>query len=132
MVPSIFGHIGNLKNALDASWLRDEVINNNIANNETPNFKASTVEFESLLKQKTEGSPELMKTTRTKHLGVGKGYIEPKVVTNYDQTMRFDGNNVDIEQEQTQKAKNALYYYTLTNQLKKEYSRLKYVASDGK
>lgn len=131
MVSAIFNHTDNLRNALDASWMRDEVINNNIANNETPNFKASKVEFESILKKQTEGSPELMKTTRDKHLGVGKGYIEPKVVTDSATAMRYDGNNVDIEQEQTQKAENAIYYYTLTNQLKKEYSRIKY-AIDGK
>ncbi len=132
MVPAIFSHTASLRNALDAAWLRDEVINNNIANNETPNFKASTVEFETLLKQKTEGSAELMKTTRSKHLGVSDGYIKPRVVTNWEQTTRFDGNNVDIEQEQTQKAKNALYYYTLTQKLNNEYSRLRYVAGDGK
>lgn len=131
MVSAIFNHTDNLRNALDASWMRDEVINNNIANNETPNFKASKVEFESILKKQSEGSAELMKTTRDKHLGAAKGYIEPKVVTDTSTAMRYDGNNVDIEQEQTQKAENAIYYYTLTNQLKKEYSRLKY-AIDGK
>lgn len=132
MIPAVFSHASSLKNALDAAWLRDEVINNNIANNETPNFKTSTVEFETLLRQKSEGGAAVMKTTRDKHLGTEKGYIKPRVVTNWEQTERFDGNNVDVEQEEAQKAKNALYYYTLIQKLNNEYSRLKFAAGDGK
>lgn len=132
MLSAIFNHAGNLKNSLDAVWLRDEVINNNIANNETPNFKASTVEFESILKQRTEGGAGVMKTTRSKHLGVTQGYIKPMVSTRWDETSRLDGNNVSVEEEEAQKAENAIRYYTLTQKLNKEYARLKFAANDGK
>ncbi|HOR13388.1 MAG TPA: flagellar basal body protein, partial [Clostridia bacterium] len=42
---SILSKTDVLKSGLDAAWLRNEVIMNNIANAETPGFKASKVEF---------------------------------------------------------------------------------------
>ncbi|HZX21107.1 MAG TPA: flagellar basal body protein, partial [Clostridia bacterium] len=47
----MYGNIDFLTKALDASWKRDEVIANNIANAETPNFKKSVVLFEEILKE---------------------------------------------------------------------------------
>ena len=48
-----FGGIGTelLIKSLDAVWLRQRVISNNIANSETPGYKSKTVEFESLLRR---------------------------------------------------------------------------------
>lgn len=34
-----FGYVDVLKTAADASWLREEVLTNNIANVDTPNYK---------------------------------------------------------------------------------------------
>ncbi len=51
MIPKMFGGIDLLQKGMDAAWVRNEVISNNIANAETPNFKSSSVEFESIFQK---------------------------------------------------------------------------------
>ncbi len=50
-----FNYINVLNKAADASWTRNQVIANNIANNDTPNYKRKDINFETYLKD------ELMK-----------------------------------------------------------------------
>ncbi len=45
----LFSSVNLLEKGLGATWLRNEVISNNIANVDTPGFKASEVEFETLM-----------------------------------------------------------------------------------
>ena len=54
-----FGYVDVLKTAADASWLREEVLTNNIANVDTPNYKRQDVEFTTYLKSALEqaGTP---------------------------------------------------------------------------
>lgn len=46
MFEKMFNNVSLLKKGLDASWLKNEVISNNVANVDTPGFKSSSVEFE--------------------------------------------------------------------------------------
>lgn len=41
MSTGAFGYVNLLKSAADASWTREEVLTNNIANVDTPNYKRS-------------------------------------------------------------------------------------------
>ncbi|MBO7634022.1 MAG: flagellar basal body rod protein FlgB, partial [Lachnospiraceae bacterium] len=45
-----FNYINVLNKAADASWKRNEVIANNIANNDTPNYKRKDIKFQDYLK----------------------------------------------------------------------------------
>lgn len=54
-----------LNRALDASVLRQSVIANNIANNETPNFKRSEVRFEEYLQRELTGNQSTFTGKRT-------------------------------------------------------------------
>ena len=117
--------------AMAASTLRHEVLSNNIANVNTPNFKRSHVRFEDLLKKELglEDDP-LMPVVRTddRHLPLAyRGVIEQENTTN----MRLDGNNVDIDVEMAEVAKNQLYYNVLANQLGGHISRMKSVITSG-
>ena len=121
--------------AMAASTLRHEVLSNNIANVNTPTFKRSHVRFEDLLKKELglEDDP-LMPVVRThdRHLplayrGKAHGVIEQENTTN----MRLDGNNVDIDVEMAEVAKNQLYYNVLANQLGGHISRMKSVITSG-
>ena len=51
----LFNSVDLLKKGMDAGWLRNEVISNNIANEDTVGFKASEVEFENLFAQSLQG-----------------------------------------------------------------------------
>jgi len=132
MISKIFNHSSYLEKSLDASWLRNEVIANNISNVDTPNFKSSSVEFESILEDKLKGKGIEMKKTKTGHISQEEMELKPRVVLNEDTTVRMDGNNVDIENEQINLAKNTIYYNTLVQKIGEEFNRIKYVISEGK
>ena len=55
MSSGIFGYVNVLKSAADASWLREEVLSNNIANVDTPNYKRQDVEFKTYLNSAIAG-----------------------------------------------------------------------------
>ena len=121
--------------ALAAASLRHEVLSNNIANVNTPYFRRSYVRFEDLLKKELglENDP-LMKLVRThdRHLplpfrGKARAAIEQESTTN----MRVDGNNVDIDREMAEVAKNQLYYSALATAVGGHISKLKSVITSG-
>lgn len=126
----IFSHSDVINKALNASWLRNEVIANNISNIDTPGFKSSRVEFETELK-KAMNSDIVMKKTRDKHIDISSSF-EPQVVQNNETTVRMDGNNVDIESEQLEMVKNTIYYNSLVQIISKEFGRLKVAINGGK
>jgi len=135
MWDKIFKPIDLLQKGLSASWTRNAVIRNNIANVETPNFKASDVEFETLMAQAIEGSGFVGTKTHPKHIDIGGTDIDsvtPRIYERKDKSMRMDGNNVDIEDENVKLAQNSLYYNTLLEKLNSEIRRLRMAITEGK
>ena len=122
----IFSQVDLLSKATSASWLRADTINNNIANVETPNFKRSSVSFEEYYRGALDGGRFQEKTTRDKHRLFGENAGgAARVVQENSTTMRMDGNNVDIDREMTDMARNIIYYNTLTTQVSKEFEGLR-------
>jgi flagellar basal-body rod protein FlgB len=127
--------MGVLEKALDASWLRNEVIAHNIANADTPGYKKYRVEFEEELKSALEASTLKGKRTRPKHLDIGASSIDqvrPQVVRTDGTQMREDGNNVDMDEEMTSLAKNAIMYNALVQKISGEFRKLKTVINEGR
>ena len=121
--------------ALSAASLRHEVLSNNIANVNTPNFRRSHVRFEDLL-QKELGLSEdpLMKVVRThdRHFPIPfHGKARPVIEQDSTTNMRLDGNNVDIVIEMAETAKNQLYYSAVAHQLGEHIGRLKSVINSN-
>jgi flagellar basal-body rod protein FlgB len=119
---------------MEAAWLRNTVIRNNLANSETPGFKSSDVKFETLFKSALEGSGFTGKRTRDKHIQVGRGSLntlEPKIVENKKTSMRMDGNNVDVESENVKLAQNSIQHNALLYKLNSELSRIRMAISEG-
>lgn len=128
MINDLFNNVNMLQKGLDASWLRNQVITNNIANVDTPGFKASSVEFESRFKQAlaAQDGGFAAKTTRKEHYdftGEPSG-VTPAVVQDTSTSYRMDGNNVDIDYENVELAKNTIYYNELVQQVSSEFDRL--------
>lgn len=124
MIDKIFSNVGVLQKGLDASWLKNEVITNNIANVDTPNFKSSSVSFESAFKSALSGNSLAAKKTRDKHIDFQSQSMEATVTTNGDTSNGLDGNNVDIDYENAELAKNTIYYSTLIKQVTSEFRKL--------
>ena len=123
-----------LERGLDVETLRRKVIANNIANVDVPHFKRSEVNFESELKraimdvkEKENRLPALM--TSDKHIPFfvprDVRTVAPRVNLDYASTYRNDGNNVDIEKEMVDAAKNQMRYNAFTSQLNHNFKMLK-------
>lgn len=119
-----YNYINVLDKAADASWLRNEVINNNIANATTPNYKRQDVQFETYLMTALAGEDSLDESVSN----VDLSELTATTYTEYaGLSYRMDGNNVDISTENAELAKNQLRYYTLVDAINKEFNGIKTV-----
>ena len=129
MAMGMFDNMTNLQNGLNAAWLRNSTILNNVANVDTPDFKSSGVEFESLYQRMKNDQADgfQAKQTRATHMdfGTGSSTVEGVVVKRDNTTYREDGNNVDIDQEMTDFAKNVIYYNALLRKVNGQFSQMK-------
>ena len=120
-----------LPRAMTAATIRQEVIANNLANVNTPNFRKSNVEFEELLAREIYGDESNGKLqpvrTHDKHLPYVplEFHAEPTIEIDNSTVMRVDDNNVDIDIEMASLAKNQLYYNALVTEFGGHVSRLK-------
>lgn len=119
MAISFKSALGIHEQALYLRAQRAEVLGNNLANVDTPNFKARDVDFSSLLdqaKQQTKNSParavefpaSTPLRTNSRHMGFEAAsgdsdllYIEPSQPS-------IDGNTVEEHQEMARFAKNSM------------------------
>ncbi|MBE5967578.1 MAG: flagellar basal body rod protein FlgB [Lachnospiraceae bacterium] len=119
-----FNYINVLNKAADASWVRNEVISNNIANVDTPGYKRKDVQFESYLRSALLGDNSLEKRVSDAHLDS----LNPSIYTdNISLSYRLDGNNVNIDTESANLAQNQVRYYSLIDSMSQEFGRLKTV-----
>jgi len=131
----IFKPMDVMQRGLSASWQRNAVIRNNIANIETPGFKASNLEFESLLRRAAEEGGFVAARTHENHRAFGSGDINsvrPLITQSRDLSMRADGNNVDIESENVKMVQNSLFYNTLMEKMNSEIRRLRMAINEGR
>ena len=119
-----FNYINVLDKAADASMLRHEVISNNIANNDTANYKRRDVKFEEYLKKELSSGDNLDKQVSNVNLN----NLNASTYTDLaNLSYRLDGNNVNIETENANLAENQIRYYTLLDSMSQEFSRIKSV-----
>ncbi len=119
MNQSLFGYTNIMNQALNASWLRNELISENIANNDTPGYKRKDVAFESFLQT-------ALQTEQPKEMLIEQ--IEPQIyVDNQHMKLRLDGNNVNVETEMVEMKKNAIRYEVLADSVRFNFNRLRTV-----
>ncbi|SYX82794.1 flagellar basal body rod protein FlgB [Paenibacillus alvei] len=112
-------HMSRLEGAIQTSVARQNAISNNIANVDTPYFKRSEVQFESLLRDQMEGGTLVGRRTNEKHFYIGSSQSTPSMQVIRDQAtvMGNNRNNVDMDREMTMQAENQLRYNTFIQQL---------------
>ncbi|MGG7163933.1 flagellar basal body rod protein FlgB [Clostridium ihumii] len=116
-----------IKRGMDVTTLSGKVINNNISNVNTKNYKRQYVNFDEALQNET--SKDLMRKTNSKHLGISSTDIEVK--RDKSSSMREDGNNVDIESEMTSAASNSLMYDALVKEANSRFNMRSSVIKGG-
>ena len=116
--------VDSLSKSLDLYLMRHGVITENIANSETPYFKARKVDFEN----------ELSKAIESESNGSAPGSIhqvQAKVYEDPDAEMGQDLNTVDMDREMASLTKNDLKYSAATQAIQKKFALLKFAATDG-
>lgn len=121
-----------MRRGLDAAALRHEVIADNLANIDTPDFKKSYVTFEDELKFALSRPPKpsfVARQTDPRHLvfdepGPSVEDVKSRVLRQTDTIYRKDGNNVDIDIEMTELAKNTIQYDVLSRQISTSFQRI--------
>ena len=106
-----------LEKMLDVSSVKHKVIANNIANVNTPGYKKMDVSFADQLEK------ALNKDSMNKF-----DTLQPKIVISKEdssETVRNDGNNVDMDKEVSSLVKNTLTYSIYTQLLAKKYEGIK-------
>ena len=123
-----FGYVDVLKTAADASWLREEVLTNNIANVDKPNYKIQDVEFTTYLKSALEqaGTPASTLTQKVNEANLS-GITTRTYTENTTLSYRMDGNNVDLSTENAELAAEQINYNALIDSMNNEFTRMKAV-----
>ncbi|AEY66586.1 flagellar basal body rod protein FlgB [Clostridium sp. BNL1100] len=136
MIEKLYEKSNLLEKSLNASWARNEVISQNLANVDTPNYKRKDVTFEEYLNDSLDSKKLEGITTDERHIPIKSKNIDkikPEITQdNSDTSMRIDGNNVDIDSEMAYLAKNTIQYNSLIQMINNNYSKIKNVISEGR
>lgn len=119
-----FNYINVLQAAANAGLERHEVINHNIANVDTPNYKRKDVQFETYLYAQVAGGDSLDENIDNIEL---ESLLPTTYVDEAGLSYRMDGNNVNIATEEAELAKNQMRIYGLMDSMTQEFSRLRAV-----
>lgn len=103
---------GMLETILDLGAARHKALAENVANLDTPGYKAKDVAFEKIL-QGEMGEGVTLAATNPRHISLEDTEDEMKTrVSAGDEEQGLDGNSVNVEEEMARIAKNNLVYNT--------------------
>ena len=130
------GTLHTLEKVMNLRSIKHSLIVSNIANVDTPNYKA----FDMLIEENLDMAPKpakniVLKRTQPVHFsgrGDGSNEIKFRTETPPEATIRGDGNTVDISKSMGDLAENTLMYNTAAQIISKKFQTLKYVIDDGK
>lgn len=105
--------LGNHDKALILRSHRAELLASNIANSDTPGYKARDIDFKSALENaqasKSQGGNEL-KVTHSNHIQMSSAPAGAETLYRVPNQSSLDGNTVDTQMEKSAFAENALRY----------------------
>jgi len=127
--------INLLGNSLDLRAQRHKLLSSNIANQETPGYRAVDINFEQEMK-KAEGalpSGQPLAATNANHISTGgrAGQAAPVVVDRVTDLEGYDRNSVGVEAEMARLSENTIMYKTSAQLLKYKFSLLMTAIKEG-
>jgi flagellar basal-body rod protein FlgB len=133
------GTLARLERSLDVRLVRQNVLAANVANVDTPGFRAKDVDFTAAM-QAIEGAaradggalqPSAPAPAQTEPPQTGLAADDLPIVELPPSGGSFDGNTVDLDRTMVAMAENALQYGASARAAGKKLAILRYVASDG-
>lgn len=120
----IFSGVDLVNKAIDATLIKKELINQNISNADTPNYKRKDIDFESVLKREVQSKGVS---------NIDLNNLNATIYTDHaSSSYRLDGNNVDIEVERSQETKVELRYNTLVTRITAQLNRMETILQNIK
>ena len=116
---------------------RNQVVNANIANSETPGYRALGYDFEEQLQAVAEiNDPIPVKVTNGMHrkhnLALANGSVTPDVFVRPTESIGHDGNTVDVDEEMAKLTQNDILYRTALETINRKIGLLKYAITGGR
>ena len=102
--------LGNHDKALVVRSQRAELLASNMANSDTPGYKARDIDFKSALENIQAGNNTRMHTTHAKHIALPDINSSTQTMYRVPNQSSLDGNTVDANLEKSAFAENALRY----------------------
>jgi len=113
-MPNLDNALGMHELALKLRSQRMEMLSSNLANADTPNYKAKDIDFRSVLSEYQSGTGSVgtggLKTTNARHIGGDEGMFAGEVKYRNPMQPSIDGNTVDPQVEKSKFMENALQY----------------------
>lgn len=113
--------------ALDYRLLKHNVTSGNIANAETPNYKAKVVDFEGALAR----AVDLNNIAELQNVAPEIGKENVRIEDNPEAEVNNDGNTVNMENEMINLTENSVLYKAALNVINKKLAMLRYGISEG-
>ena len=109
------------ENALKLRTYRQQVLGNNLANSDTPGYKARDIRFADVLKAQLDGvslsKSVNLATTHSGHLPGKVSVEDPRLLYRIPNQPSMDGNTVDGDLELSQFTKNSVFTESALNML---------------
>lgn len=118
----MLGNSGLLsQKSLDFLWEKQKVVMDNIANNDTPGYKAKYVTFEEELRRKLSSANDKTKSKLRDEI------LDSNIRVNStnNESTRLDGNNVNVDVESMEMARTTLQYEYMLKSFNSDYTRLR-------
>lgn len=112
--------------AMNYLWKKQSVIADNVANAETPGYKAKYVTFEQELRQKLEQASADEGQVPVGRKAMREGILVSNIVTHEaNETARMDGNGVNVTEQNVELSRTYIQYQLTTRAFSDEISRLR-------
>jgi flagellar basal-body rod protein FlgB len=123
-----------LGRVLDLRMAQHGLTASNLANAETPQFRARYIPFDRVLASAVDRNRDVeLRRTDARHVSApSEDAVQPEVVEIEPVPWAQDGNSVDPERETVRLTENALMFETVSRGLSKRLAMLRYAASDGR
>ncbi|MBN2801398.1 MAG: flagellar basal body rod protein FlgB [Deltaproteobacteria bacterium] len=122
-----------LETVLDLRVQQHSLTATNLANADTPGFKARVLDFDKALESAVGHQDGLsMRRSDPSHLSGASGMESAPVVELEPAPWSEDGNSVQLERETSRMNANAILYRGVSRGLSRRLALLKYAASDGR
>lgn len=126
--------INMLGNTLDLRASRHKLLSSNIANQETPGYRAVDIKFEDELMKRQGGlqNANYLSGTNPGHITIGSpSSASPSVIDRATDLAGYDQNSVGIEAEMARLSENTLMYNISAKILKSKFNLLMTAIKEG-